>query len=179
MMPNFKDRKPADAGSRSFFQIKYFLIIVSILVIFVIWYGSRLVVAVVPKGVEGAFSFPTYKGDTWHISLTHSVEKTEWADFFRVNAANDLTMTHTRFESFGWGYPYSAADGKLTHTEDGKFILEMNRPYRVVNLRISEQAMPHLLHDKDNYDLIALFGQGTAVDIKVQYRYQYWLDCLF
>lgn len=179
MMSNFKDRKPASAGSRSFFQTNYFLIIVSVLVIFVIWYASRLVVAVVPKGVEGAFAFPTEVGDTWQISLTHSVEKTEWADTFRVNAVNDLTMTHTRFESFGWGYPYSAVDGKLTHTEDGKFLLEMNRPYKVVNLRISEQAMPHLRHGKDDYDLIALFGQGTAVDIKVQYRYQYWAENYF
>lgn len=178
-MPNFKDRKPAIAGSRSFFPITLFLILVIAFAIFCIWYGTRLVVAVIPEGVREPFYFVTYRGDTWNIRLTHSVEKTEWDEYFRVNAANDMTMTHTRFESLGWGYPYSADDGKLTSTADGKFIMEMNRPYREVALRISEQAMQHLVHGADAYDLIKLYGQGTAVTIKAQYRYQYWLENYF
>ena len=179
MMPNFKDRKPAIAGSRSFFPITLFLILVSAFAIFCVWYGTRLVVAVVPEGVRKPFCFGTYPGDAWNIRLTHSVEKTEWDEYFRVNAVDDMTMTHTRFESLGWGYPYSPADGKLSSTPDGKFIVEMNRPYRQINLRISEQAMQHLAHGAEDYDLIGLYGQGTAVTIKVQYRYQYLLENYF
>lgn len=177
MKPYFKDRKPAVAGNRSFFPLKIFLIIISVLFLTLCWYGSRMVVAVIPEGITGTFAFSTHRGDEWNISLTHSVEKTEWDEYFRVNAVNDMTMTHTRFQSLGWGYPYSAADGKLTETADGKFDLEMNRPYREVALRISEQAMQHIVHGEDKYDLIALYGQGTAVKIKVMYRYQYWLEC--
>ena len=107
------------------------------------------------------------------------MEKTAWNDYFRINGANNMSMTHTRFSSLGWGYPYSAADGKLTQTADGKFDMEMNRPYKEVALRISEQAMPHIVHGGDSYDLIALYGQGTAVTVKVMYRYQYWLERYF
>ena len=49
MKPNFKDRKPAIAGSRSFFPVKHFVIIVSILLLFLGWYATRLVVAVLPE----------------------------------------------------------------------------------------------------------------------------------
>lgn len=178
-MPNFKDRKPALAGSRSFFPLRYLLILVSVLVIFVYWYGTRLLVAVIPEGATGGVTFATHPGDEWQISLTHSVEKTEWLDNFRVNGANDLTLTYTRFESLGWGYPYAPSEGKLTRTADGKFILELNRPYQELALRISEQAMPRILHEKTAYDLIDLYGQGTALKVKVLYRYQYWLERYF
>ncbi len=178
-MLNFKDRRPAQAGARSFFPLNIFVIIVSVLLIFLSWYSTRLVVAVIPEGKTGAVAFSTHQGDEWNISFTHSVEKTEWDEYFKVNAENDMTMTHTRFESLGWGYPYSPTDGRLRTTADGKFILEMNRPYKEVALRISEQAMQHILHGKEDYDLIAMYGQGTAIKIKAIYRYQYWLECYF
>ena len=178
-MLNFKDRKPAFAGTRSFFPLKYFVIIVSAVLIFFGWYATRLVVAVVPEGNTGAFAFATYPGDRWNISFTHSVEKTEWDEFFRVNGAEDMTMTHTQFESLGWGYPYSPADGKFTKTADGKFNLEMNRPYKEVAIRISEQAMQHIKHGSEDYNLIPMFGQGRAIKIMAMYRYQYWLKYCF
>ena len=158
MMPNFKDRKPAFAGGRSFFPVKNLVIIVSVVLMLLGWYSTRLVVAIIPEGTSGAVTFATAAGDEWYISLTHSVEKTAWNDYFRVNGANNMTMTQTA---------------------DGKFDMEMNRPYKEVALRISEQAMPHIVHGGDSYDLIALYGQGTAVTVKVMYRYQYWLERYF
>ena len=179
MKPNFKDLKPAIAGSRSFFPVKHFVIIVIFVALFLVWYASRLVVAVVPEGEYKPFCFSTYSGDEWRISLTHSVEKTAWDDYFRVNGVDNMTMTHTRFSSLGWGYPYAPSEGKLTRTADGRFDLEMSRPYKELALRISEQAMPHLIHGSEDYDLIKLYGQGTALKIKVQYRYDYWCDNYF
>lgn len=125
------------------------------------------------------FSLATSEGDTWNISLTHSVEKTKWEEFFRVNGVHDMTMTHTHFESLGWGYPYSASDGKLSRTNDGRFCLKMDRPYKDIALRVSEQAMQQLVHGDEVYDLVALYGQGTAVEIKAQYRYEYWSETYF
>ena len=135
--------------------------------------------AVLPEGEHKPFSFTTHAGDEWRLSLTHSVEKTAWDDYFRVEGVGRLTMTHTRFSSLGWGYPYAPSEGKLTRTADGRFDLEMNRPYRDLDLRISEQAMQHIIHGKDDYDLIKLYGQGTGIKVRVQYRYQYWLDNYF
>lgn len=175
-MPNLKDRKPAKAGSRSFFQSHlYFVTFCLLLVGTVIWYSTNMVVSLNPEGNRKPIAFDSSIGDVWYIRFTHSVEKTPWEEFFTVNGINDLTMTHTRFESLGWGYPYSPADGKFRQTGDGKFELVMNRPYKNVDLRVAEQAMPCIVHHNDVYDLCALFGHGTLVQVKSEYRWQYWL----
>lgn len=142
------------------------------------YYGMQLMLCIVPEGDVKGISVPTYQGDLWNISFTHSVEKTTWDEYFKVNAAHAMTMTHTCFVSLGWGYPYSPSDGKFSRTEDGRFMMEMNRPYKDVDLRISEQAMQKIVHGKDVYDLVQLYGQGTAIKIKAQYRYENWLDCV-
>ena len=52
MMPNFKDRKPAFAGGRSFFPVKNLVIIVSVVLMLLGWYSTRLVVAIIPEGTS-------------------------------------------------------------------------------------------------------------------------------
>ena len=37
------------------------------------------------------------------------------------------------------------------------------------------QAMPKIIHRDEIYDLCALYGQGTLVEVKAVKRYQYWL----
>jgi hypothetical protein len=41
-------------------------------------------------------------------------------------------------------------------------------------LRIAEQAMPCIVHYNTVYDLCALFGHGSLVQVKAEYRWQYW-----
>lgn len=178
-MTDLKDRKPAFAGSRSFLKNGYFLIIVCFFVIYVSYLGSRLVLVLAPEDERGVITLPSYVGDQWQIGFTHSVEKTAWDEYFVVNGPNDMTMTHTKFQSLGWGYPYSAGDGKFSRTSDGRFQLIMNRPYGEVALRVSEQAMQHIVHNQEKYDLVLLYGHGNAVTIKSMYRYQYWLKYYF
>ena len=69
--------------------------------------------------------------------------------FLRVDGADDLVMTHTRYQSLGVGLPYSPAEGILTNTPDGKFILKMDRPYKTVKLRTAVQASKILSRTND------------------------------
>ena len=177
-MTNMKDRNLAFVGSRSFLKNGYFFIIL-ILAACIIYLGSRLVLVLEPEGSHKTVVMSSCKGDNWYISFTHSVEKTAWDEYFTVNGCNDMTMTHTKFQSLGWGFPYSASDGKFSQTADGRFQLILNRPYKEVALRISEQAMQHIVHRNQKYNLIELFGQGTAVTVKSMYRYQYWMKYYF
>lgn len=178
MLLNEKDRKPVTTGNRSFFPVKYIVILVIVFVDLLTWYGSQLVVSINPDENKTPITFTTYTGDTWKIKFTHSVEKTPVEEYFTVNGVNDLTMTHTIFESFGWGFPYSSVDGAISPTADGKFKLIMNRPYKNIKMRIAVQARPCIIHDNIEYDLCELFGQGTLIEVKVQHRYEYWLDNL-
>ncbi|MBR2071015.1 MAG: DUF1850 domain-containing protein [Phascolarctobacterium sp.] len=175
MTSKLQDRKPTQVGFRSFFKVKLYLsIFILVAVATFIWYATAIVVSLNPEGEREPIAFDSKVGDVWNIRFTHSVEKTPWEEFFTVNGVNDVTMTHTRFESLGWGYPYSPSDGKFSQTGDGKFQLVMNRPYKQVDLRIAEQAMPCIVHYNDVYDLCALFGHGSLVQVKAEYRYQYW-----
>ena len=91
-----------------------------------------------------------------------------------------MTMTHTTYESLGVGLPYDPSEGKFTSLKkDGKFDLEMNRPYRSLQFRTAVQAMPKIIHKDTTFDLCALYGQGTLVEVKVIKRYQLWLMTLF
>lgn len=177
MTLNPKDRNPAFTGNRSFFLVKYIVAAVFIMAFLLTWYGSQIIVVIAPEDKQ-AVTFDTYIGDTWHIEFTHSVEKTPVKEYFTVNGVNDMTMTHTVFESFGWGFPYSPADGTISSTDDGKFKLIMNRPYQNIKMRVAVQARPCIIHNDKKYDLCGMFGQGTLVEVKVQQRYDYWLDKL-
>lgn len=175
MTSSLQDRKLAQAGSRSFLKVKlsiYLLIIFAVASF--LWYATAIVISLNPEGDREPIAFDSKVGDVWNIRFTHSVEKTPWEEFFTVNGVNDLTMTHTRFESLGWGYPYSPSDGLFRRTDDNRFELVMNRPYKQVDLRVAEQAMPCIVHYNTVYDLCALFGHGSLVQVKAEYRWQYW-----
>ena len=174
-MPNSKDRGSVLAGSRSFFKNTFILLFACVLG-FVIWYGNQLLLVIKPEGNASPIVLRTKAGDRFNLSFTHSVELTIWDEYFRVNGPNDMVMTHTEFSSFGWGFPYLESDGKFSVTKDGRFRLEMNRNYKTVPLRISEQAMQKIIHGKASYDLVALYGQGRAVTIFALKRYNYWLN---
>ncbi len=179
-MSTLKDRKPVSAGFRSFLKRKFYLFaIVAASVAAFLWYAGGLVVSLNPEGGREPMYFASSKGDVWNIQFTHSVERSLVEEFFVVNGPDDLTMTHTRFESFGWGFPYSASDGVIKETGNGRYELKMDRPYRTVKLRVAVQARQCIVHGDDIYDLCDMFGHGTMIEVKAQYRCQYWLDNYF
>ena len=170
------DRTPASTGARSFYKRPSFVLLLLIVLAVIGWYGDQLLVVLLPENDRPISSFPVKKGEEWHYHYKHSVQQTPVDEYFRVNGVNDLTMTHTTYESLGVGLPYDVAEGKFTSLKkDGKFDLEMNRPYRSLQFRTAVQAMPKIIHNKETYDLCALYGQGTLVEVKVIKRYQYWL----
>ena len=124
MTSNLQEGKLAQAGFLSFFKLKLSLyLLIGFAVAGFLWYATAIVVSLNPEGEREPIAFDSKVGDVWNIRFTHSVEKTPWEEFFTVNGVNDLTMTHTRFESLGWGYPYSPSDGVFSQTGDGKFQL--------------------------------------------------------
>lgn len=168
-----KDRRPGYTSFRSFHWF-YLLVATFIFIAALGYYATRMVLVILPEQGKETYAFPTYIGDRWNISLTHSVQKTPWEEFFRVDGVNKMTLTHTTFQSLGWGYPYAEYEGKLTLRLDNRYELSMNRSMASVPLRISVQAMQHFHHGATDLDLCKIYGQGTRMDIKVMKRYEYW-----
>ena len=174
------DRTPASTGAWSFYKRPSFVLLLLILLAAFGWYGDRLLVVMIPENDRTVSSFPVSIGEEWHYHYKHSVQQTPVDEYFRVNGVNDMTMTHTTYESLGVGLPYDPSEGKFTSLKkDGKFDLEMNRPYRSLQFRTAVQAMPKIVHKDTTFDLCALYGQGTLVEVKVIKRYQLWLMTLF
>ena len=170
------DRTPASTGARSFFKHPSFVLLLLIVLAAVGWYGNQLLVVLLPEGNLPVQYFAVDKGGEWRYHYKHSVQQTPVDEYFRVNGVDDMTMTHTIYESLGVGLPYDPSEGKFTSLKkDGKFDLEMNRPYKALKFRTAVQARPKIIHKDITYDLCLLYGQGTLVEIKVMKRYQHWM----
>ena len=170
------DRTPASTGARSFFKHPLFVLLLLLVAAAVCWYGNQLLVVLLPENNLPLCYFPVKEGEEWSYHYKHSVQQTPVDEFFRVNGADDMTMTHTTYESLGVGLPYDPSEGKFTSLKkDGRFDLEMNRPYKFIKFRTAVQAMPKIVHKDETYDLCSLYGQGTLVEVFVIKRYQYWL----
>lgn len=170
-------RSPFVLGNRGVFKL-YTVFIGSILVITLgafYWYATQLVVALLPERGEKQCLDLRFCGE-WQMEFKHSYELTQWRDYFKVNGADDMVLTHTIYQSQGCGFPFSAAEGKFEALPDGHFKLTLNRPYKIINMRPAVQASPKILHDGTVYDLCELFGHGTLLTIKAEPRYRYWLE---
>ena len=169
------DRTPACSGARSFFKSKFFLWFAVVFFALFAWYGNQLQVVLIPEGNRPIQAFAIEKGGEWRYHYTHSVQRTPVDEFFRVEGAGLLTMTHTTYESLGVGLPYAPSEGRFTSLkEEGKFDVTMNRPYRSLRFRTAVQAMPAIIYQEQVYDLCALYGQGVLVEVKVMKRYERW-----
>ena len=173
------DRTPASTGARSFFKHPAFALLLAVVMALAGWYGNQLLVVLLPENNLMVTCFAVEKGGEWSYHYKHSGQQTPVDEYFRVNGADDMTMTHTTYESLGVGLPYDLSEGKFTSLKkDGKFDLEMNRPYKSLKFRTAVQAMPKIIHKDATYDLCPLYGQGILVEVKVMKRYQYWLMSL-
>ncbi len=161
------------------FSLKIIIGICVLLLMVFLWYADQLVVVLEPEGNRTPQVFAVHKDEEWYLLYTHSVQRTPVWEYFRVNGANDLTMTHTVYSSLGVGLPYAPSEGKYVYlAKEGRFDLTMNRPYKTVKLRTAVQAMHKVVHDQKVYDLCKLYGQGTLVEIKALRRYEFWLENL-
>ena len=170
------DRTPASTGARSFFKHPSFVLLLMVVLAVAVWYGNQLLVVLLPENNLPVKYFIVEPGGEWNYHYKHSVQQTPVDEYFRVNGVDDMIMTHTVYESLGVGLPYDSAEGKFTSLKkDGKFDLEMNRPYKFLKFRTAVQAMPRIIHKDEVYDLCPLYGQGTLVEVRVVKRFQYWL----
>lgn len=154
------------------------IIIFAVVLLLGFWLNSPVLV-VREKQQSKFFSYACREGDCFQLSLTHSVEKSPWVDTFLIRDTGDLLLTTSKFESLGWGYPYSEADGKFSIDKDGKFIMTLKRKFAKINTCVAIQAMPKIIYNNIQLDLCKEFGDGALVEITVMPRYQLYSDIIF
>ena len=144
----------------------------------VLWLNS-LILIVADNHNNKYFCYSCSKGDNFQLYLIHSVEKTPWEDNFLIQGQDDLLLTTSKFESLGWGYPYSEEDGKFSIDKENNFLMTMNRKFVKINTCVAIQAMPKIIFGNNVLDLCHEFGDGAMVEIAVRPRYKHYLNTLF
>lgn len=166
----FKNCEGGQGFCSSLIFIKIFFLVLLVAIGAIFWYiHSSLVLAVTGKQYSQAL--PVEVGEEWQIVFIHSVERTPWEEYYRVGEDGNL-LYKTRFQSLGWGYPYSQSDGEFHATKDG-FELLMNRKYLVINLTIAPEASPVLIHRGAKYNLCEIYGDREAVEVRLTNRLEY------
>lgn len=135
---------------------------------------SSLVLAV--TGSHYSQALPVKVGEEWQIVFIHSVERTPWEEYYRVEDGGNL-LYKTRFQSLGWGYPYAVSDGEF-HAMKDCFELLMERRYPVIKLIVAPEALPVLIHREKKYNLCELYGDREMVEIRPVSRLKYMITRL-
>lgn len=88
------------------------------------------------------------KDKNFSLGYVHSVMKTEAEEFFSVEEkSKDIVLTKTIYSSYGVGLPFLPEEGKL-EIKDGKFILNINRKFKEINMVVSPLAKHYLKINK-------------------------------
>ena len=119
---------------------------------------------------------PAEAGLEFSTRFLHSVQKTPVEEFFTVDDARQgFILRRTRYQSFGVGLPFSAADGTFSG-EDGFFLMDdMNRPFPRLELRPGVDTGLTLTVGDKFYRLYELTPPGTLIQIYIAPYYRRWL----
>jgi hypothetical protein len=103
---------------------------------------------------------PVFNQKEFSIRWTHSVEKEDWEEFFHIKGST-ITLTSTRFKTFGAGVPDNA--GEDTYIKDGwVYMTDIHQPIgdslrfqtgKNTNHRISLNARTLVLDSQRSYQL--------------------------
>lgn len=111
-----------------------------------------LVVEDVDQNIMKEFWLPD---ETFTLGYIHSVLLTPAEEYFRIEDGNQLMLYKTIYESFGVGLPYSQKQWKFD-IENGKFILNIERSFDSIPVRVSPIPKHWLSIGKDRYELMDL-----------------------
>ncbi|WP_238323770.1 DUF1850 domain-containing protein [Planococcus donghaensis] len=101
----------------------------------------------------------------FQLQWIHSVEKEEWLEFYERNG-DMLLLTETKFKTYGAGVP---SDGEIISSEDGFVHMKINRPYKEMNLTVSQNAQTTITTAKKNIPLYTYTEDYGFVTITVEY----------
>lgn len=106
-----------------------------------------------------------YLMDTsFNIGWIHSVEKEPWFETYERDG-NLLTLTTTKFKTFGAGVPASA---ELIEADDGFIHMTINEQMKEINLAVSSNVRTTLYTKNNEIPLYELVDEYETVNIHAE-----------
>jgi len=127
-----------------------------------------LVISAVDDG-EVVFRARVEAGTRFSTTFKHSVQLSDWTDFYEITEDFEFRLYETRFSDFGWGFPSEpdpGADMEVTDTYVRYF--NMNRVLASFKVSVTTATDTHLLEfGATEVDLIEKAGPGRLLEFRI------------
>lgn len=177
---NYTDTNRGQFTGPLFFGSKQiFLLLIIVLVGIFSWYWlSQQVLIIEPISSSDEKIIIPLNDPKWHLSYTHSVQKTVVDECFEIQKNNTFSMYRTRYSSFGVGLPFLPNEGELTFLPNKTMQLDLKHPriFPVVKLWTGVEAKVNLITDNNILSLYEQYPTGTLVQISTGKRYQVYFN---
>ena len=137
-------------------------------VILALWQILTLPCLVVTAGGQRLLMKEAVAGMALSLRFIHSVQKTPVEEFLVVNeACNELTLTATKYQSFGVGLPFLPGEGEFTQEGDYFYLRGQNRHFKELGLRVGKGTELSLSIADKYLPVYEDYAPGTLVELKL------------
>jgi hypothetical protein len=155
-------------------EVKYLLVTVVLtlcIAILISVDGPRdhfLIVRAIDNG-EVIFKAVVSEGSRFSTTFKHSVQLSNWTDFYEITNNYEIKLYETRFSDFGWGFPSEPdAGAKMEVTDKYVRYYDMNRIFSSFRLSVTTAADTHYLEFGETFvDLIDKAGPGRILEFVI------------
>jgi len=77
-----------------------------------------------------------------------------------------MVLTSTSFETLGVGIPFDPAEGRLVNQKDRFLLIDINREFKVINLKAVPLAQQAIIFKNIQYAFNDFFPPGSSIRLK-------------
>lgn len=118
---------------------------------------------------EVIFRAEVEAGTRFSTTFKHSVQLSDWTDFYEITEDFKFKLYETHFSDFGWGFPSEPDPGAKMEVTD-KYVRYFNMNRILVSFRVSVTTATdtHLLEfGATEVDLIEKAGPGRLLEFRI------------
>lgn len=145
----------------------FFFLVVLIVAVFLSFYRFERELDLVIYNVDNGkrVEIPLKKNEFTHVFI-HSIQKTPVYEDFTVDKSDELILVRVRYYSLGIGLPY-LEEGKFENN-NGEFIMEMNRTFKTLPIRVSPVKGHGIIIDGIMYNFLDFSKPNDLIEISAK-----------
>ncbi len=118
---------------------------------------------------EVIFKAEVVSGDRFSTTFKHSVQLSDWTDFFEITDDWQFRLYETHFADMGWGFPSEPDPGaKMEMTPEYIRYYDMNRVMESFEVAVTTANDRHFLQmDGFLVDLVQEAGPGRLLEFRI------------
>lgn len=119
---------------------------------------------------EIIYKVPIQPGFKFSTTFKHSVQLSDWTDFFEITKDWEFRLYETRFADMGWGFPSEPDKGaKMEMTEEYIRYYDMNRLMKSFQVSVTTANDRHFLTvGALMVDLVKDAGPGRLLEFRIR-----------